>query len=636
MWACPACTYENAADVLQCTICETARVGGVDEDPFPSSRTAQQPQRFCGHCGAACAPGDAFCTVCGSPPFPSSSQPAAPLQPPVANSTAAAAADRLVVTIPPGVHAGMPFLVHTPQGSLASCTVPNGWRPGMRMEIAVPRAALPAAPPAAPPTRGTVPPPPSSAAAASQSLAWACPVCTLDNLSTAVVCAACASPRPSLPSSEAEQVAMAIAASLGDGGGGRSSGGSGGGHGRGAGDGGGLAGGGRGGGGGLAMAERAEAEALRVSAAEAEVRLRAQVGPSAMRIAGDIRGTASTLVGLSAEDELELAMLKSRVAADEPTMAATGSMAATHGVHGGRGAPPSCTAAAAFAPPHAHDGARALGREASARASEAEEAAKGKKSEGGLLRRLVGSGAGGRGPSSKGLKASLLGSEAMAPLQMAPLQIAPMVAAPLQLPSHPTSLPPHAGATAASCYQPPAVSNPPPEPAPPVIPGAMAVADRSTAEFSAPEPSAAAHRSRAAAAAGAAVVAASAASAAAAAAGAPERVEALIDEPLVVALVPREQADGASAAAEEAREWDDADLPLAAPTVLTAHTTHHTAPHAAPLITFDIGDAGDAADTTAGGSAGSCITVPLMLPAGGAGVCNSGAITDALGGGATH
>ena len=35
-------------------------------------------------------------------------------------------------------------------------------------------------------------------------------------------------------------------------------------------------------------------------------------------VAGDSRGTASTLVGLTPEEELELAMLKSRVAEEEP------------------------------------------------------------------------------------------------------------------------------------------------------------------------------------------------------------------------------------------------------------------------------------------------------------------------------
>ena len=37
-----------------------------------------------------------------------------------------------------------------------------------------------------------------------------------------------------------------------------------------------------------------------------------------MHVAGDVRGTASELVGLSPEDEMELAMLKSRIAAEQP------------------------------------------------------------------------------------------------------------------------------------------------------------------------------------------------------------------------------------------------------------------------------------------------------------------------------
>lgn len=61
----------------------------------------------------------------------------------------------------------------------------------------------------------------------------------------------------------------------------------------------------------LAMAEAAEKEAIRQSAAEEQARLRAPVGPSLLRVQGDSRGTASTLVGLTPEEELELAMLKS-------------------------------------------------------------------------------------------------------------------------------------------------------------------------------------------------------------------------------------------------------------------------------------------------------------------------------------
>jgi|TARA_B110001469_G_scaffold98583_1_gene95337 hypothetical protein len=46
----------------------------------------------------------------------------------------------------------------------------------------------------------------------------------------------------------------------------------------------------------LAMVEAAEAEAIRVSAEEERVRMHARVDPSIARVAGDSRGTASTLV----------------------------------------------------------------------------------------------------------------------------------------------------------------------------------------------------------------------------------------------------------------------------------------------------------------------------------------------------
>jgi hypothetical protein len=61
-----------------------------------------------------------------------------------------------------------------------------------------------------------------------------------------------------------------------------------------------------------AAAAAAEAQALRASQEVSEARLRTPVGPEALRVAGDARGTASTLVGMSPEDELELAMLQSQ------------------------------------------------------------------------------------------------------------------------------------------------------------------------------------------------------------------------------------------------------------------------------------------------------------------------------------
>ena len=68
----------------------------------------------------------------------------------------------------------------------------------------------------------------------------------------------------------------------------------------------------------LNMAAQAEAEALRESAAAEERRLRQQVNSSLLRVAGDAKGTASTLVGLTAEEADELVMLQSRVAAEQP------------------------------------------------------------------------------------------------------------------------------------------------------------------------------------------------------------------------------------------------------------------------------------------------------------------------------
>ncbi|KAL3896159.1 MAG: hypothetical protein SGPRY_013334, partial [Prymnesium sp.] len=110
------------------------------------------------------------------------------------------------------------------------------------------------------------------------------------NAPYASLCAACEAPRPSLPPSEEEQLALAIAASR------KTCPAP-----------------------GLNMAQAAEEEAIRKSEEEAAAQLRAKVEPSVLRIAGDSRGTASTLVGLSAEDELELALLKSRIAAEQPT-----------------------------------------------------------------------------------------------------------------------------------------------------------------------------------------------------------------------------------------------------------------------------------------------------------------------------
>jgi len=175
------------------------------------------------------------------------------------------AALTLATAAPPSQHAGMRFRVTSPYGGIVECTVPVGYGPGMRIHVQLP------------PAHGQDAPPPA---------AWVCPRCTLQNEGGAAACAACDAPRPP---SEDEQLRAALAASQLCAPAPR-----------------------------LAMAEAAEAEAIRLSIEEQERRMRARVDANVLRVAGDSRGTASTLVGLSPEDELELAMLKSRVAAEEP------------------------------------------------------------------------------------------------------------------------------------------------------------------------------------------------------------------------------------------------------------------------------------------------------------------------------
>lgn len=67
----------------------------------------------------------------------------------------------------------------------------------------------------------------------------------------------------------------------------------------------------------LAMAVAAEREAIRQTADDERARQRAPVASHMLRVAGDSRGTASTLVGLTPDEELELAVLKSAVAAEQ-------------------------------------------------------------------------------------------------------------------------------------------------------------------------------------------------------------------------------------------------------------------------------------------------------------------------------
>ena len=165
-------------------------------------------------------------------------------------------------------------------------------------------------------------PPPSSTPRAS---VWACAQCTLENSASAAVCAACEAPNPSAPVARPqshhsqhddyleslpqeddyeEQLALALAMSAQ------------------------IA---RGEGAsaapapappassfGLRMAQAAEAQAVRDSEAEEQARLRSRVDSSLLRVAGDAKGTASTLVGLTPEEAEELVMLQSRVAAERP------------------------------------------------------------------------------------------------------------------------------------------------------------------------------------------------------------------------------------------------------------------------------------------------------------------------------
>ena len=234
-----------------------------------------------------------------------------------------------IVTIPNGVGPGMRFRAsHPSSGGLFEVVVPPGFSAGMQLQVAVPDVV-------AHHSRGGRRQPTRDEAV--QTLAWVCGRCTLENEGSAVECAACGGRRPrEAEMSEEEQLAIALALSQGNTSGGGSGGGGGGGS-----------GGGGGGGGGLHTAGVArkwgeggldETAAPSVpgrpglSAAEQEELLLAQsnVAPSlrndpvvaaqAFRVAGDARGTASTLVGLTPEEEMELAMLKSKIAHEQPEL----------------------------------------------------------------------------------------------------------------------------------------------------------------------------------------------------------------------------------------------------------------------------------------------------------------------------
>ena len=166
------------------------------------------------------------------------------------------------MTVPPGVGPGSRLTVQPPYGGApVMVTVPPGVGPGGQMRVQVEGQASP--------PLGISGPQPD----------WTCSQCTLHNNGAVAMCAACEGPRPGAPPSQAppngwppadddEQLAWALAASR---------------EGRPAAP-------------RLAMAEAAEAEAIRVSAEEERVRMHARVEPSIARVAGDSRGTASTLV----------------------------------------------------------------------------------------------------------------------------------------------------------------------------------------------------------------------------------------------------------------------------------------------------------------------------------------------------
>ena len=204
------------------------------------------------------------CEVCGSPREGGGQvqvPPSSWAQPPVARPMAAPMHE-MMVTVPQGVGPGSRLTVKSPYGGPpVMVTVPPGIGPGGQMRVQVGAQASP--PPA---VSGPQPD-------------WTCSQCTLDNKGADAVCAACGGPRPGAPPNQAppdgwpptdedEQLAWALAASR---------------EGRPAAP-------------RLAMAEAAEAEAIRVSAEEERVRMHARVGPSIARVAGDSRGTASTLV----------------------------------------------------------------------------------------------------------------------------------------------------------------------------------------------------------------------------------------------------------------------------------------------------------------------------------------------------
>ena len=97
--------------------------------------------------------------------------------------------------IPQGCAAGQHFRVAAPDGTLIDCVVPFGYGPGMETYMALPpRLSAPLVQVAGPQNAhrvGAPPPPPT--------VPWVCSQCTLENVSGASVCAACAGPGPVPP-----------------------------------------------------------------------------------------------------------------------------------------------------------------------------------------------------------------------------------------------------------------------------------------------------------------------------------------------------------------------------------------------------------------------------------------------------
>ena len=235
----------------------------------------------------------------------------------------------LRVIIPHGCVAGRQFRVAAPDGTLLDCVVPPGYGPGMEIHVALPpRLSAPPVQVAGPhyAHRPAAPPPPKA-----PRVPWMCSQCTLENVAGASVCAACEGPGPAPPppprveappawdvsaprksarngasaphspqydheGDELEQQMLA-----------------------------------------LALAESARMAGLQVPAGPAPLgrqpshpdatdrmlsmaqTSQAVVTAPALRVAGDSRGTASTLVGLTPEEELELVMLRSKYNTfDEP------------------------------------------------------------------------------------------------------------------------------------------------------------------------------------------------------------------------------------------------------------------------------------------------------------------------------